>query len=663
MKKFLYLFFVSIFLTTIFTWPFATKLFSFNKDYGDWTFGSVTMWYHQYSLWTGRIFNHQQYFNGFLSFPHPNTLAYSDLMFIPSFVFAPFYFLTSDLGIASNFTAFLAFAFSIISAYLCINYFVKNKYASLIGALIFTFNPLAFSRFPLHLDLTAKYFLPPLFLFCYLYFKKPSLKNAFFFGLFFTLNGLSVNYFLITTTVFLPILFLPFLIANLYKKNFSYFVKLIKYGLICLIFLPILWYFFEPSLALSKKEGITWRIEQNVYFSARLIDYVSSSPKNFLYGNFVKSIDPLRTPKNEKGFFSDYQEHSLFLNLLPIFLFIFGIIFLIKSKRPKYLFVYLLISLFVSFILTLGPYFLGWNGDQGTLKLPYYYLFQILPFFRGMRVPSRIEYIFYLPFSLITSFGAFYFLNKFKKFKVPLFIIFILILFAENFTPLDYNQKSTILPLLKKIDSAYELAFLKDKGTLHLPVNFPEDWGKESAYLTWLTQTGEKIANGNGGYIPEDEIDFLTKIKKSSLDENILKEIRAFGTDYLIIHKNLMTPSEKENIRSETGVLKRGTVFDRDGIQILDLKKYNFQITKCELEKDFDIKVGPGLYRPTNQTFTVVLIKNKSNCYLQSPYENRYSDIDAYINGSLKTIYIRLPILIRPYEEVALTEINGEVRF
>ncbi|MDO8638126.1 MAG: hypothetical protein Q7R43_01005 [Candidatus Daviesbacteria bacterium] len=655
---------ISIILTIIFTWPFATKLSSFFYDRGDYPVSLSILSYNQEAFKSGKIFNSKTYFQGNEFYPQPDTLIYFDFRLVPSLIYSPIFWLSNNPIFSINLTLFLAFVFSFIFSFYTINYFIKNKLASIIGATIYTFNPISFSRFPEHFDLFHKYFLPLVFLFGFKFLKTPNLKDAFLFFLIFTLNAFSSISYQIFTLTLLPFFALPPLFSNLKNKCYKYFWDLFKFSLIFLIFVPIFIYFDGAYLKVSENEGLNRPIELNSFFSARLIDYFSSTKQSFLYGSFVSSLDEFRSPKDKNGNFN-YLEHTLFLNIIPMFLFSVAIICLIKKKTQFFLPFFILLIL--SFLLTLGPFFQGWNGSTGTFKLPFYYLYQILPFLKGNRTPARFEFIFYIPFSLIASFGFIHLIQKRNKyFAYLLFIIILAGLLLENYniseSVVSFNEKSSIIPQLYMMDYKHELAFLKGKRTLHLPVK-TLDWfgGLDSLYLNWASVTGEKIVNGNvASYIPNEQINFLSNFT-DKIDEKELKKLIAINVDYIIIHQSL------EKFKSLENLYKQAIVYNSNNIVILDLKEIKIPISECNFEKDISLDVKSGFIIKYMRPLRLLYLRNKSDCYMTSIYNEKYRNIiiksmDLFGNLKQYTLYFKLPPVIEPFEEIILSEEVGNLR-
>jgi hypothetical protein len=206
---------LSIIFTTLFTWPFIIKLSTFYIDSADYSENASKLFYNQSSIKNGTIFS-KKYFDGYQYYPQSYSLVYADTLFFPSIIFAPIYWITNQIIFSVNTLFFICFCLNFIFSYYFLHYFTQNKYASVTGAIIYSFNPEVFSHFPTHLNLLNNYFLPLLFLTCYIFLSKPTLKNSLLFGIVFTLNSLTAIYFEIFSIIILPVFAIPFFAYNLF---------------------------------------------------------------------------------------------------------------------------------------------------------------------------------------------------------------------------------------------------------------------------------------------------------------------------------------------------------------------------------------------------------------------------------------------------------------
>lgn len=319
-----------------------------------------------------------------------------------------------------------------------------------------------------------------------------------------------------------------------------------------------------------------------------------------------------------------------------------------------------------SFILSLGPYFFGWNGTGPYWKLPFYYFYKSFSFFKGMRVPNRLQLIFYVPFAFFVSYGAIYLFEKVKKenFIRILFVISISILFIENYNLRSYNEKSIVLKNMNQI--IMDLSFLKKKTILHFPIHIPELKETDTYTLNWNILTNANSLNGYSGYVSAEQFTFLIKMKRK-LDEEALRNLFIINTDYVFIHKDLLVKDELKNYNELSKLYDKGKVYDKNNLIVLNLKKYNYKFNECNFDKDFSKELKQGTLEETNQSFFALVLKNNSNCYLPSIHTDKYkvenfNISNLYGNQIAKTVYYKLPVLIEPYQSVILSESNNDLR-
>lgn len=630
---------VGFLLTIITTWPLILKLATFYPDLGDYSLVGWMLWYNFYALKTGRIFSQTDYFNSTQFYPFPNSLAFSEHMFIPSLLFTPFYALTNNLALSVNIFVFLSFLLSFIAAYFFIKYFLKDELASIIGATVYAFNPITLVQFHgHHLHLLSRFFLPLVFLCGFIFFKKPNLKSAFLFSLVFTINALTSIHFFAYSIIGLFIFALPFVIIN--------FKNILKYTWVILIFIPLLLHFNYPYYKFSSMENIQRQIGDNVYFSARLLDWVSTVPNNFLYGPLVQKLNLLRTPKDSEGNIN-ITEHSIFLNIIPPLLFIIGIVYLFKLRKkiPDKNYVIAYAAFFaltiLSALFTFGPYYLGVNNNSSDIKLPYKLLYDYVPIFKGLRVPTRIQFLFYVPFSLFVGFGAYYIFKYLKGLRLILFTFILFLIILENFIVYPFDETSKVLPQISQ--NAGLKNILKGKKTIHLPISTFHQF-YETKYLAWSTQTEEFIYNGYSGYTPPDWGSNNEEFNK--LEPEALKKMKALGLELVVIHK-----SDFERVPQ----IDEGVIYSDANILVLDLDKMNWHLQICDRDKDIELvgnfktfyikTIDEDLY----QLFPKLKIKNNADCYLSSPFQQRYSTVDIYLRGKIENARFNFPILITPY--------------
>ncbi len=629
---------MSLFLTLITTWPLVIHLTTYLPNGGDNVVEAWILWYDQHALSTGRIFNQTLYFNGPQFYPLPYTIAYSDNLFLLSFVFAPFYWLIQNIPLWVNSITICTFLFCFCTSYYVLKKVTHNSYASIIGAFIFTFNPITFAHFePGHINLLSKYFFPLEFYFAYRAMTKPSWKNVFLFFLFFTLNALSSIYFAIFTILSLPLFFLPTFLERVFNRDSIYFKKLFLYCLSGLIFLPLLMYFTLPYLQFSTKENVVRTINESIYYSVQPLDFVASLPINFLYGPWVRYL----------GRSSFYYGHTLSLDIAPVILACFGLIFLFnkrqKIKEKNSILGLFLVALF-SFTMMFGPFW-----DQ--IKLPYYYLYTYLPLplLQSIRAPARFEFLFYVPFSLCAAFGMLFLLKKLKIYAFILAGIILSLLIIENFNVNTYSEKNTALLQIANYNANTHVhAILDNKIMLNYPALDPNQNKTAANYLLWGMSFHAPIINGNTGYLPPDLLDYLHKFNINN--EKDLEALKALGVQNILIHKDqLTTPLHLKNYADML-------TYDDNTIAILDGTRFPTSISYCT-KHDLQYSITtPAKIIASEPMSYIVTIKNRNDCYVVNKYNDRYVKALVRIDGKNYVNYLKFPIFIAPHQSIITSE-------
>lgn len=429
-----------------------------------------------------------------------------------------------------------------------------------------------------------------------------------------------------------------------------------KKSLFFILFIPLLAYFYLPYFNFVQKEKATFDLQFLWWYSATLEDWISPLPNNLLYKNLLKTDRPEKIPG---GGHNATEEHTLFLNIIPSILAILGLFFLIKSLRKRdskesnnrLILTTGCITLIVSGILAFGPN-LAFNSNQSSnIKLPFHYLMSWLPIFKGTRVPSRFQFIFYIPFSVFVAYGSIIIFKIRKRYRLFIFISLIALLIGENLNNFKFDYTSSVLKEKGYIKQNF--SFLNNKGTLHFPT-----LAETVRYLNFGTVTYEKMINGYNGYTPPDWFNFAVSFKLP-FEENKLKELYAIGIQYIIIHKDLLSKEEVQNLSLNQAFIKKGTIFDKNEIQVVDLDKYAFNIKLCSFDKDFDFKLGfmpnvkPDMYQ--------LNIENQSDCYLTNTFQNRYRSKVIDKNGIQATAFIRMPLVIGPFGKISVDEIKRDL--
>ncbi len=555
---------LAIGLTVLTTWPFLFHLTTYYSDFGDYPLVGWILWYNTQVLKSADILKPFFYFSAPQLYPYPLSLARSDHMLVPALWFAPIFFLTKHFILSVNIWLTLTFILSFVFCFYFVFALTHSIGGAVLGAIVYTFNPLTFSHFPMHANLLNKYFLPLVFLFAYRYIEYPRLKTALLFSGTFMLNALSVFYFQIFTLVMLPIFLVPILIARLKKEGWQYLWAILKTASVGVICLLTVLYWDYPYLRLAKEESLMRSLSETREHSATLLDWFSPDPRNIIYNKLTALIDPMRRVENRE---INYAEHTLFVNLVPILILISG--FSVRKQkcwRITPLTIGFAAVLVFSILLTFGP------GDS-TVKLlsPYYYIYRLTPFFNGIRATSRFQFLFYIPLSLMVAMAWKQIEHRLSKSEWVgrIFLLLIILLLVENIYAFSYQDISDIYPQVIAYQKMQPqlISDLANKVVLHLPVSNEHNFQPDAKYLTWSTITQEKLVNGYTGNLPVFWRKFITSFNNTVSDATLAR-MKSYGVNYLIVHKNPQLQTYNR-VNLKTGLWIHNILFEDEQLLIL----------------------------------------------------------------------------------------------
>ncbi len=613
-------------LTTIFTWPYVTRLFDFYSDNLDMLYLGSVMWHTYKAIISGSILHQSSYFQTNQFYPWPNTLTFSEHFFLPSLIFTVVYTISSQFIFSVNTFVFLSFPLSFLAAYFVFYRLINSKIAAGIGAFVYTFNPLTFAHFQAgHYQLLSRFFLPFIFFYAYKWICVPTKKHSFLFLLAFTLNALSAIYFFIFSIVLLCF-YLPLGIVVKYLHNKTQYMRSILVSIIIAIpFVLILLWFSIPYYSFMQQEQAKRSIYEGMYYGFEPLDWVTSTKTHLLYGPFTSWLERFRPDGNN----FNYSEHTLFLNIVPLFLVIFGFWYFLyrqpyhSQTNELFLFLGFLSLLIMSCII--------------MSSIGYAIFYTVFPFMQGVRVPTRIQFLMYVPFSYFVAYGV-YALQKTNK--KMLLILCVVVLTLENFYGLPYHQdKALPHSVVTKLQGS-TFSFLNNAQTIH----FPLYTGKliPGSHMYWSIFTGEKTINGYSGFFPYDWSALIYQFRYN-LNSEVVKKLQALDIHYAIFHKYLL--DEKEVQKYNTLFKKFRIAYEDKEILIFDLDPGSLDIQKCDFSKDI-IFSNPQTIQIVGKTVRYMQVKNTRDCYLISPFTERYRQIEK--DG--KKIKVTLPTIISPKE-------------
>jgi len=416
-------------LTIILTWPVAFHFFSSVPSFGSDTMQAIGVTGNK-----ANIISDQGFFRGTWQLVKSSE-------FNVTAIYAYFQLIFGRIA-AYNLLFFLSFILSGLGAYLLADYFLKNKPAALIAGIIFAFSP-----FHVHNSLSTNVgtmhqeWLPFFALYLFKFFdpvrnkhneskdlnekqnsqltavsngvENLSLKNFSLAGLFLILIGLAEHQLLAFTVIF--ILFFLIYKAIAEPKIFLR-GKLWLYIGISAVFLSIIFFFMFHSLftiAGSSHNYLDAGLRSAVKYSNDSLSIVVTPP---FHSFWPKAFNNLRGQfeRRSSSTFSVFAGYSVLLFSL------IGIISWFWARRKKMptkgIFFWLAVAIGF-YVLSWGPY-LHYKGLlDPPVKMPYYLVYQYLPFYKNIRTVGRLFVFSMLGFSLLAAWGMTYLEFKILNFK------------------------------------------------------------------------------------------------------------------------------------------------------------------------------------------------------------------------------------------------------
>ncbi|MEI7556063.1 hypothetical protein [Candidatus Chlorohelix sp.] len=444
-------------LSIIITFPFVFRLNdsmlgpSFE---GDMLYSSWQLWWFQHALSTGQDPNYTNYLFALL----PQVVVFIQLY--TNMVLGLFFMCFMSPFGAINLTIFLGFVFSGFTMYLLAAEFVPNKLACFVAGFLFDFCTYHFYRAEFHLGLATLYALPFMVWRIFIFYKKPTLKNA-------LLASLGLSFLILTdfylTAYFLLLFALLFLLGKV-LSDFKWFKiknNLLLSGLVLIItvaicFLPLSVYLkIDPSLQTAFKEvsqGTTYAL------SADLLSFFVPDQTNFLFGNKTSNI--------YHNFSS--EEISSYLGFVALILGIGA--FLPRLNRHKNALFWLVFG-FSGLLLSLGPA-LQVNG-VAYRDLPFYnwiYGWSALSFFRA---PNRMAIVPMFALSLLSAYSLNSLFLWLAKKRAPLYFASMLAALVMSLSLVEHLPYSFPFPTTEIPNPALYQIMAEDKEpgkVLDLPV-------------------------------------------------------------------------------------------------------------------------------------------------------------------------------------------------
>lgn len=317
-----------------------------------------------------------------LLYPNNLTLSYSENLLGNIIYFAPVFLITRNPVLAYNVTFYMIFLLCGLNMYIVARSYTRRRFAAFVAALIYAFAPYRMAQID-HIPVTGGEWIPLALLFLDKSFQYGKWRDWILFALFYLLQLLSSVY----LGIFLTYTLLAYVLIR-YTAVFwrqwrlsgpAYIARLAKLAVKPVIVLgvtaAVIVALMYPYLV-SLRNGYARSVVQTEGYSATFKDFTHTTPFNLLYG-FLSIHGQYLRPDGE---------HFLFLGFSTMMLAAAGVVlaFLHRNTTVRaYAWTGLIVLLFA-----FGPYIR--LTARSSIPMPWLIAFNVLPGFKGLRVPSRL---------------------------------------------------------------------------------------------------------------------------------------------------------------------------------------------------------------------------------------------------------------------------------
>lgn len=465
------------------------------------------------------IGNEPSFYNAPFFYPTKNTLAFSDNMVGTLPIYTILRTLSFDRETAYQYWWISLFILNYIVAFYCFYKITKNNYAAILGAYLFTFSMIMFGQCN-YTQLNIRFILPVIIMAAYNLAVHPNVKHYYLLVLAIGFQFVLGIYYAFLSIYLLVIFNGCFSIINwnidFIKHLFKSKKQIIKTVLFTLSIIGLLTIYMQNYIAFSIQVGLHQFIE--------VLNLVPTFTSYFLASD--ASIWAFTNSYGKQILEDRWWLNEFFMGAFPIVLLLLNIIYTIKYKRQN---IFLLFAIAIAVVSSLL-----FNNKYSVLSLFYY-----LPGFGSLSVLVRVITVI---FTLVVFVNVLY-LNtlflKYKKRKLPLFIVLFTLLFIDNYTNANRllrTKKETIISRYKTIEK--QLA--NNKKTLLVIVNEEEDLKNYKMHLDAIlyAQTHKmKTVNGYSSNSPDNYYDFSVKHNRKTLNDWC--NYNNFDTNTIIIIDNI----------------------------------------------------------------------------------------------------------------------------
>ena len=401
-------------------------------------------------------------FDANIFYPDPLTLTYSDSMLLPALCAAPLLALGIHPVITYNLLMLSGFLLSGIATYVLVNRLTGSPRAAFIAAIIYGFYPYRFEHYS-HLELQFTQWMPLSLLAIHRFVETARPRDAVLAALAVVAQLYSSMYYAVFFLFYGGTVFLVLAVGR--KRRVGEIVKpaFIAGALALALAVPLA----RPYLAAQPVKGDR-DVPAVTVFSAIASDYLRAHERSALYGSHLSPGRKI--------------ERALFPGVIPIVLAGLSLVPPVGIVRLAY---------------TAGL-FIAFEGSLGFHGFVYPYLYDWLPFIRGLRVPARFSIIVGLSLAILSGFGIRRLLTRSSTRTSNAVFAATVVLLA-----FDLHPNLSLQPVWPEPPPIYANLNTQQTVLAEFPIPYdPLGFAFNTSYMYFSLWHGARMVNGYSGFLP-----------------------------------------------------------------------------------------------------------------------------------------------------------------
>jgi hypothetical protein len=468
--------------------------------------------------------------------PYPRTLAYSELLLGNGLLALPLTAATGNAVLGYNAALLLSFVLSGFGTYLLVLKLTRSPGAGMVAGAIFAFSSYRMTNLA-QAQLLITQWMPLALLSLVQLLRRPRLRHAVPFVLFFCLQALSSFYY----AILLALTVVGFVVGAFVLRPRSFVVHrwslalhLLAAALCCaLVILP----FALPYFQVQRDLGFERTLADNEPFSASLRQYLMVPPGSVIHGGWL--------PNDDTPIAGGYPVDALFPGLVALALGLWG---LIRGQgRARWFFLLLLVA---AFLLSLGPrLYLAPGQPAGLdLALPYAWLHAVVPGFKALRAPARFDVLVMLSLAVLAGYGVVSLRRGSGQAWRPALLVGLVMLEslvwpAARAEPVPVG--GGVPPVYRwlaeqAVEEGEDLRAARSDPILELPMAFTPG-GPQLDYQYLSTYHWRTTPDGYSGFIPPVHGQIVYEMERFPSERSV-SLLQALGVRHVVIHRDRYPP-------------------------------------------------------------------------------------------------------------------------